>query len=40
MVTPHKKCVRDSEISGSPDEFRGRRRLSVVSLDFEMQTVP
>jgi len=32
-------CSRHSVISGSPVEFRGRRRLSVVSLDFEIQTV-
>jgi len=32
-------CLRHSVISGSPDEFRGCRRLSVVSLEFEIQTV-
>jgi len=37
--TAYEMCSRHSIISGSPVEFRGCRRLSVVSLDFEIQTV-
>ena len=40
MLTLRKKmCLRYSVISGSPVEFRGFRRLRVVSLDSEIQTV-
>jgi len=37
--TAEEMCSRHSVISGSPVEFHGCRRLSVVSLDFKRQTV-
>jgi len=39
MLTPRKKHSRHRVISRSQVEFRGCRRLSVVSLDSEIQTV-